>query len=43
MEIIALGLENRNPVAYLLIFMFLYPPIMVVIFAIVEWIKGRKH
>lgn len=43
MELIALGLENRNPAAYFLIFLILYPPSMCIIFAIVDWIKGRKH
>lgn len=41
MQIIAYGLDNGNPVAYLLLFMLVYPPIMVIIFAVIDWIKKR--
>lgn len=43
MYIIAYGLATKNPVAYLLIFLLLYPPIMVIIFAIIDWIKSKKN
>lgn len=41
MQLIAIGLVNGNPFAYLLLFMILYPPIMVIIFAIIEKFKKR--
>lgn len=41
MQLIAMGLVNENPFAYLLLFMILYPPIMVIIFAIID--KFKKH
>lgn len=41
-QIIAYGLDNGNPVAYLLLFMLLYPPIMVILFAVIDWIKSGK-
>lgn len=41
MQIIAYGLNNGNPAAYLLLFMLVYPPIMVIIFAVIDWIKKR--
>ena len=40
-QLIAIGLENKNPVAYMLLFVLLYPPIMIILFAIVDKIK--KH
>lgn len=36
---IANALENNNPVAYLLLFIILYPPIMIIIMEIIEKIK----
>ena len=39
---IALALEQGNPFAYLLLFMILYPPIIVIIFAIIDKIKSIK-
>lgn len=41
MQIIAIGIEKGNPFAYLLLLMILYPPIMVIIFAIID--KFRMH
>lgn len=41
MQVIALGLENKNPFVYLLLFMILYPPIMAIFFAIIDGFK--KH
>ena len=41
MELIAIGLANGNPFAYLLLFMILYLPIMVIIFAIIDKFKKR--
>lgn len=38
---IAYALESGNPFAYLLIFMIMYPPIMVIIFAIID--KFKRH
>ena len=38
---IALALEQGNPFAYLLLFMILCPPIMVIIFAIIDKFKNR--
>lgn len=38
---IAMALEQGNPFAYLLLFMILYPPIMVIIFAIID--KFKRH
>jgi len=38
---IALALEQGNPFAYLFLLMILYPPIMVIIFAIID--KFKKH
>lgn len=40
-QIIAYSLDNGNPAAYLLLFMLLYPPIMVIFFAVIDWIKKR--
>ena len=42
MNIIAYGLETHNPFAYMLIFMILYPPIVIIIWGIVEKIKEGK-
>ena len=39
MKRIALALEQGNPFAYLLLFVILYPPIMVIIFAIIDKFK----
>lgn len=41
MQIIAIALAKGNPVAYLLLFVILYPPVMVIIFAIIDKIKKR--
>ena len=41
MQMIAIGLANGNPFAYLLLFMVLYPPIVVIIFAIIDKFKKR--
>ena len=41
MNAIAYGLETRNPFAYLLIFMILYPPIMIILMEIIEKIKNK--
>ena len=41
MQAIALGLENKNPFAYLFLFMILYPPIMVIIFAVIDRIRKK--
>lgn len=41
MQVLAIGLENNKPIAYLFLFMILYPPIMVIIFAIIDWIRKR--
>lgn len=43
MRLIAWGLENGDPTAYVLIFMILYPPIMIIMFAIIDWIKNRRE
>ncbi len=40
MQTIATGLENKNPAAYLLIFMLFYPSVMIIFFAITDKIKG---
>lgn len=42
MQIIAYGLDVGNPAAYLLLFMLLYPPVMVIIYAVIDWIKERQ-
>lgn len=42
MQAIAIGLYNGNPLAYLLLFVILYPPVAVIIFWCVDKIKGRK-
>ena len=39
MQVLAIGLENKNPFAYLFLFMILYPPIMVIFFAIIDKIR----
>ena len=41
MQLIAIGLGQGNPFAYLFLFMILYPPIAVIIFAIIDKIKKR--
>lgn len=41
MQVIAIGLDRGNPFAYLFLFMILYPPIVVIIFAIIDKIKKR--
>lgn len=41
MQVIALGLENKNPFAYLLLFVILYPPMMSILFAIID--RFKKH
>lgn len=41
MNLIAWGLETHNPAAYALIFLILYPPIFIIIFAIIDWIKEK--
>ena len=41
-QLLAIGLERENPFAYLFFFMFLYPPIMIIIFAIIDLIKHKK-
>ena len=38
---IALALEKGNPFAYLLLFMILYPPVMVIIIAIIDKINDK--
>lgn len=38
---IARGLENGNPFAYLLLFMILYPPILIIIFTAWDKIKPK--
>lgn len=38
---IARGLENGNPFAYFFIFLILYPPIMIIMFAIIDKIKEK--
>jgi hypothetical protein len=42
MQVIAIGLQNGNPMAYLLLFMILYPPVMVIIIAIIDKIKDKS-
>ena len=39
MQAIALGLESKNPFAYLLLFVILYPPIMAILFAVIDRFK----
>ena len=41
MQLIAIGLANENPFAYLLLFIILYPPIIVIVFAIIDKFKKR--
>lgn len=41
MQLIAIGLGQGNPFAYLFLLMILYPPIVVIIFAIIDKIKKR--
>jgi hypothetical protein len=43
--IIANGLEEHNPVAYLLVFVLLYPPVFIILWTLIEAIidKIRKH
>ena len=41
MQAIAIALEHGNPFAYLFLFMILCPPIVVIIFAIIDKIKKR--
>lgn len=43
MEIIANGLENENPFAYLLVFVILYPPIMIILFTAWDKIKEKRR
>jgi len=38
---IAFALEQGHPFAYLLLFMILFPPIIVILFAIID--KFKKH
>lgn len=40
---IARGLEHGNPFAYFLIFLIFYPPIVIIIFAIVDKIKEKVN
>lgn len=41
-RLLAIGLARENPFVYLFFFMLLYPPIMIIIFAIIDWIKRKK-
>ena len=41
MQIIAMGLESGNPVAYLLLFVIMYPALMVIVFAVIDKLKKR--
>lgn len=41
MQAIAIGLERGNPFAYLFLFVILYPPIVVIIFTIIDKIRGH--
>ena len=42
MQVIAIGLTKGNPFAYFLLFLLLYPPIMIIIFAIIDKIRECK-
>ena len=42
MTIIAYGLATNNPFAYLLIFLILYPPIVIIFLSIIEEIKNKR-
>ena len=42
MTMIGYGLATGNPFAYILIFMVLYPPIVIIAFGIIEWIKSKR-
>lgn len=39
MQIIAHGLSNGNPITFILLFMILYPPIMIIIFEIIDRLR----
>lgn len=39
---IARGLENMNPFAYLLLFVILCPPVLIIIFAVWNKIKSKR-
>ena len=41
MQLIAIGLAKGNPFAYLILFIILYPPVMVIIFDIIDKFKKR--
>ena len=41
MNMLAYQLEIHNPLVYLFFFMILYPPIMIIIFGIIDWIKDK--
>lgn len=43
MMIIAHSLEAGNPFAYFLIFMVFCPPIIIIGFAVVDWIKDHMR
>lgn len=43
MQAIAIGLENGNPFAYMLIIMILYPPILIILFAVADKIRTWIH
>jgi hypothetical protein len=42
MNLIAWGLAVHHPAAYALIFMFLYPPIFIIVDYIIDKIKNKK-
>ncbi len=38
---IAYALDSGNPFAYMFMFMYLYPPILMIVFAIIDKFKRR--
>jgi len=42
MQLIAHGIASGNLVAYMILYIILLPPIMLICFAIIDWIKNKN-
>jgi len=42
-QILAIGLEHGNPLVYLFLLMLFEPPIMIIIFYLIDFFKERKN
>lgn len=42
-QILAIGLEYGNPLVYLFLFMLFEPPIMIIIFYLIDFFKEREN